>query len=247
MKTTFIYGLLDPRDNFKIYIGKSDKPETRYKQHLNRLKQKTKKTDWLNKLLTNGLKPELIILDEVSIDEWNNFEIYWINQFTTWGFELMNLTTGGEGGDTFSKQSIEKQIELRLIASSTMKKTMLNKPKSDGHKKKISEFQKSQKRSESSNIKRSLTLKGRTSPNKGNILSKESRDRLGNAHKKNLIALDLKLNIVTTGLGYQDLADKLKANKNYVSDCRRMNKLFRGIYWIILEEDLEVFTAPKPI
>ena len=47
---TFIYALIDPRNNFKIYIGKSNNPSKRLKEHLSRTRTKTKKNDWLNKL-----------------------------------------------------------------------------------------------------------------------------------------------------------------------------------------------------
>jgi hypothetical protein len=37
--------------------------------------------------------------------EWGFWEIYWINQFKTWGFELKNLTNGGDGGSLGVKLS----------------------------------------------------------------------------------------------------------------------------------------------
>lgn len=247
MQKNYIYALIDPRPNKnKIYIGKTNNPELRYKQHIFRLKHNTKKTAWIKKLLFLDLKPELLILDE-TFDNWESLETYWISQFRTWGFDLVNGTNGGDGGNTFSKLSIDRQNEIRNIASTTMSKTMLNIPKSEEHKKKISDFQKTQKRTDSSNELRSKKLKGRISPNKGNILSEQARTNLGNAHKKNILVLDLDFNIITNGLGYVELSEKLNAHRTYVSNCRREQKLFRGKYWIILEKDLEEFISPKSI
>lgn len=43
-----------------------------------------------------GLKPIIEIIDEVPVSEWEFWEIYWISQFKTWGFDLTNGTEGGD-------------------------------------------------------------------------------------------------------------------------------------------------------
>jgi hypothetical protein len=93
---TFIYTLTDPRTNQVRYVGKSNNPTKRLYCHLGRT-EKNHKHSWLVNLNTNGLKPILDIVDEVPITEWKFWEIYWISQFKTWGFDLTNLTNGGEG------------------------------------------------------------------------------------------------------------------------------------------------------
>ena len=93
---TFIYTLTDPRTNQIRYVGKSNKPSKRLSCHLGRT-EKNHKYSWLKQLDNEGLKPILDIIDEVPNDEWRFWEQYWISQFRTWGFDLTNLTDGGEG------------------------------------------------------------------------------------------------------------------------------------------------------
>lgn len=93
---TFIYTLTDPRTNEVRYVGKSNNPNKRLYCHLGRT-EKNHKYSWLINLNKEGLKPILHIIDEVSISDWKFWEIYWISQFRTWGFDLTNLTDGGEG------------------------------------------------------------------------------------------------------------------------------------------------------
>lgn len=101
MLTTFIYGLSDPTQYNKIrYIGKSDKPEIRYFEHLKDATTNinTHKTCWIRKLLSQNLQPTLIILDEVPIDKWKWFEKTWIDEYRKLGFKLVNTAEGGWGG-----------------------------------------------------------------------------------------------------------------------------------------------------
>jgi group I intron endonuclease len=93
---TFIYTLTDPRTNQVRYVGKSNKPNKRLSSHLGRT-EKNHKYSWLKQLENNGLKPILEIVDEVPSNEWRFWEQYWISQFRAWGFDLTNLTDGGEG------------------------------------------------------------------------------------------------------------------------------------------------------
>lgn len=98
MNTTFIYTLEYPEGNIR-YVGKADNPEYRFKSHIQEgLKDTfTHKKAWLNGLLTKGEEPILNIIDEVPKNNWEIFEQYWISQFKTWGFDLVNSTIGGDG------------------------------------------------------------------------------------------------------------------------------------------------------
>lgn len=94
--TTFIYCLIDPRTNQVRYIGKSDHPTQRYKEHLYQ-NRKTYLKDWVKSLKKENLKPELIILDEVLLSEWEFWEKHYISLYKSWGFKLCNMTEGGDG------------------------------------------------------------------------------------------------------------------------------------------------------
>ena len=77
-KVTYIYGLKDPRDELIHYIGKSDKPERRRREHIEDNETNAERVDWIADLLVCSLEPELVILQEVFRSEWQEAEIYWI-------------------------------------------------------------------------------------------------------------------------------------------------------------------------
>ncbi len=107
-ETTFIYGLFDPRDYRLRYIGKADNIQKRISKHITTAKhgQKTHKDDWVRLLLSQGLEPSIEILEEVSSDRWQEFEIAWIADCKRFGLDLTNNTSGGEGA-VLSQESIE--------------------------------------------------------------------------------------------------------------------------------------------
>jgi group I intron endonuclease len=106
--TTKIYVLIDPNNNQVRYVGKSNNPTKRYYKHCKFTNVKTHKNNWINKLLTEGKKPILCVIDEVSINEWVFWEMYWISQMKAWGFNLTNSTIGGDGSTTGNKTSFKK-------------------------------------------------------------------------------------------------------------------------------------------
>ena len=129
METTNIYILIDPISNQVRYVGKTNNVSQRYKAHLNRArKHQTHKKNWIDKLKKEGLKPIIEIIDEVPINNWQYWETYWISQFRTWGFDLINYTNGGDGC-TFANQTSFKKGH----------KSWLGKNHSEETKKKIGE------------------------------------------------------------------------------------------------------------
>ena len=110
---TYIYTLDDPITHIPKYVGKTHQnPKRRFSQHISsELHNKSKKATWIKSLKNKGLKPILTILDQTEDSDWEWLERYWISQLKSWGFQLKNLTEGGDGnkGQTFSKESIEKR------------------------------------------------------------------------------------------------------------------------------------------
>lgn len=100
-KTTFIYTLSDP-DTLEVrYVGKANNIKYRLWAHLTEAKKDSRnlrKCNWIKKLLAQGKKPIIEIVEEVSIEFWKESEMYWISQFKAWGFNLINMTKGGECG-----------------------------------------------------------------------------------------------------------------------------------------------------
>jgi group I intron endonuclease len=99
MPQIYIYTLEHPITHEIRYIGKTTQPlNKRLKAHVYESKQKNNhKCNWVYKLITNNLTPIIKILDIVTEKEWEFWESYWIEQFKTWGYNLVNQTPGGEG------------------------------------------------------------------------------------------------------------------------------------------------------
>lgn len=92
---TFIYILIDPRNNQVRYVGQTINIEKRLKSHLRTNKTfNVRKEEWILSLINDGLKPEIFIIDtlENDIDFW---EIHYISLYAYYGFDLLNITIGG--------------------------------------------------------------------------------------------------------------------------------------------------------
>jgi group I intron endonuclease len=94
--TTFIYTLTDPRTGFVRYVGKADNLKARYNRHL-KAKGISHRTCWIKRLQAEGMRPRLEILEEVPQVSWQDAERFWISYLKFLGFQLTNLTDGGEG------------------------------------------------------------------------------------------------------------------------------------------------------
>lgn len=138
-----IYTLSHPLTKEIRYVGKTSKTlKRRLMNHICDAKVKRYKNhncNWIQSLLKDNLEPIIEELDSTSEKDWEYLETYWINQFRQWGFNLTNLTNGGDGnkGQIFSKESIEKRaIKLR------------GQKRSDEFKKRHSELLKGKPKSE---------------------------------------------------------------------------------------------------
>lgn len=109
MKTTNIYILIDPLTGLVRYVGKANNVYQRYRAHTNKArKHNSHKLNWINSLKSKGLKPIIEVIDIVPIEEWQFWETYWISQFKTWGFDLINYTNGGDGCSFGNQTSFKK-------------------------------------------------------------------------------------------------------------------------------------------
>lgn len=145
--TTFIYALIDPRNEAIRYIGKSDSPKIRFDHHLIDKKNVTHKTNWIQSLLKIGLKPDFDILDKVNSNEWQFWERHYISLYKSFGCQLTNLTDGGDGVSDSTgivSNKISKKMKGRIITWA--------------HK--ISIAQKGNKHTEEQNIAKSKRQKG---------------------------------------------------------------------------------------
>ena len=106
---TYIYILVDPITNQIRYIGKSNNPFQRFKNHKNRCRDKnTHKRNWINKLRLKGVNPEIEVIDMVDIKDWKYWEKFWIQYFKSIGCNLTNNCDGGEGLTFANRTSFKK-------------------------------------------------------------------------------------------------------------------------------------------
>jgi len=105
----FIYVLKNPINNKIRYVGKSRNLKQRFKNHINKCRDKnTHKRNWINKLIKDGLKPIMEMIEETNNDNWKEREKYWIKYYTDKGCKLVNHTEGGDGL-TFGNQTSFKK------------------------------------------------------------------------------------------------------------------------------------------
>lgn len=95
-----IYGLFDPTDVAKTirYVGyTAKKMQQRINQHCSEVKKKSgsRRNHWIRSLLAAGHRPGAIVLEDVTAENWEERERYWIAFYA--GDALVNATIGGMG------------------------------------------------------------------------------------------------------------------------------------------------------
>ncbi len=87
--------------NNTYYIGKTNNIARRIKEHIK----------------NSSIEFKYIILDEVEDKQWKFWEKYWICQFKTWGFTLINKNNGGGGTRAGIKRSEECKNKISIALS----------------------------------------------------------------------------------------------------------------------------------
>jgi predicted GIY-YIG superfamily endonuclease len=96
MEKVYIYGLHTDIDKTIRYVGKTINLEKRLKLHYSqRNVSKTHKNNWVNKVIKEGNRIVISIIEEVNVDEWQKREIFWIEKYKS---NLTNTSKGGLGG-----------------------------------------------------------------------------------------------------------------------------------------------------
>lgn len=112
--TTFIYALQDPRDLRIRYVGKADNMRHRLGRHLLGEGRNKAKDDWVRGLKAEGLKPDMLLLQEVPKSAWEEAERSWIAELRARDpFALTNVSAGGSGGIA---QSAEVRAHMSAIS-----------------------------------------------------------------------------------------------------------------------------------
>jgi hypothetical protein len=110
---TYIYALTDPRTGAIRYVGKSDSPFRRFEVHLCD-RSDTRKGRWIRRLLLDGVRPSLRILQIVRRSEWQQAERGWIAKAEQDGAMLTNSTAGGIGPGNPTEETRAKMRAAKL-------------------------------------------------------------------------------------------------------------------------------------
>jgi len=123
-RITHIYSISDPFSRGVVYVGKSNNPQYRLRQH--RLAASTGRalTGWLRDLEARGAEPILIILETVDPDAWRERERFWVEHFRSSGARLFNITDGGNGCGTSPnfRRRLSEFTRRRISIGNTGKK-----------------------------------------------------------------------------------------------------------------------------
>lgn len=121
----YIYTLSHPITNEVRYVGKTINIKRRYKQHLYD-KRGSHKSNWVQSIRKQNLKPILTILEECN-DNWQNREIYWISQFD-------NLTNFLSGGQNSYRPPTSEETKEKIRQANIGKKLSKNHKNNISHK-----------------------------------------------------------------------------------------------------------------
>ncbi len=105
-----IYVLIDPRTEQVRYVGYSNNPQKRLRDHLAE-RGVTRKKQWIRSLRREGLLPLLQVVDSALASAIARREIEWIALYKAQGANLVNGTEGGDGLGTY-KHTKEQHAKI---------------------------------------------------------------------------------------------------------------------------------------
>jgi len=205
LDVAYIYALCEPDTNIVRYVGKSVKPTKRLNSHCND-KATTRKGNWIRSL--GDRKPELLILEEVPINDWEQYERKWIAFYREKGYDLTNHTDGGEGVSGLTEDARqrlskarkelwnipEKREEFLILMRSPERRAKISaankgRPRSAEHTAKLPQNNKGWKPSPERIEKLRKLIAQYHGNRKGQSVSQETKDKLkialqGNQHTK---------------------------------------------------------------
>ncbi len=110
----FIYELTDPETNKPRYVGKTNKPKRRLRDHIrccNKIGAWTPKNKWIRSLKDKGLVPNMNIINETETNNINELEIAHIKDYREIYEDLTNVANGGDGFDWTGRKHEEESIK----------------------------------------------------------------------------------------------------------------------------------------
>ena len=191
MHESYVYMLVDPRNNQPFYVGKGRGNRCRF--HLDEAKyyvdRKSLKLSKIRKLFSLGMEPNIVKVEENVTDaQAIDLEVLLISELRDIGISLTNMTDGGDGAQGYkhTEEHIERMSSLfknRVFSDETKQK--MRKPKSLEGRAAIaaSRLTSAYRPSEETKRKTSEALIGRPSPMKGRTHTDESRAKMSASGK----------------------------------------------------------------
>lgn len=236
MSEVFIYSLEDPETKEVRYIGKTiQKLEKRLIAHIYESNhKKNHKCNWINKLRKRGSNPKIKLIDIVHEDEWEFWEMYWIEQFRCWGFNLVNNTPGGEG----YKHSDKTKEKIRQ-ANSGKNHYFYGRNHSKESKEKISkslEGNQHAKGFKHSDETRKKVGEETRKYYKNNPRTKEHNKKIGDSNSRAkarpIYQYDINGNLIKKHDSVRSVVSELGFGRDGIYDCASgKQKLYRGFIW----------------
>lgn len=204
MKVSIYY--LHRGDNIPFYVGKSKNPNFRKAEHR-----------WKNK---GGSKPEMFILEEVDLKEWNFWEKWYISLFQSWGFVLDNRNKGGGGVISHTKDSKQKisQSQKGKQVSKESKLKMRNSALGRHH-------------TPSQSKKLSKSLKKYYSKNEGSFKGKKHTKETIKKLSKPIQSFDKEGNLIGDYPSLKIAGEMHKTHSGNIIKSMKRNGSFHGLIW----------------
>lgn len=227
---TTIYTLSHPVSNRIVYIGKTIQTlEYRLTCHLTDSRRHNRRVcTWIRKLTKQELLPVIEEIDRCSDEDGCKLEIFYIELFKSWGFELKNHTSGGEGilGYRHTDQT-KKNLRVQNIGENNR---FFGKKHTEETKKKISYRNKGRKCSEEFRQKRREIMKD-WKP------SKKVIDRMIEIHGKRVVQLTMNMEFMAEYYTIREACKNGKFDNPHISDCCKGNrKSHGGCKWMYKED-----------
>lgn len=186
MNESYVYMLVDPRNNQPFYVGKGRGNRCRF--HLDEAKYYTKrkspKLNKIRKLFSLGMEPVIVKVEENVTDaQAIDLEVLLIAEMRDIGIPLTNMTDGGDGAQGYRHTEENKRIASERQKNRIMTeehKQRMRKPKSEQGRANIAKARltTSYRPSEETKLKTSKALLGRPSPMKGKTHTDEAHAKM---------------------------------------------------------------------
>lgn len=109
---TYIYVLIDPKDQSVRYVGKTSNPKSRLSGHITECKKENvmhRRARWIRSLLRENLKPIINFIKVCPLNDFEKVEEHYIKHFKS--YKLTNSDETGQGNKNRIKEVLIRQSQ----------------------------------------------------------------------------------------------------------------------------------------